>query len=114
MTVLTWGVVGIGALLVLVAAYWRLMERERVRRGADAIRFRFFRVWLPLFIGVAALGKLPRALSAPFPVVALSEVLSLAPVVIVVVMGRMAARKPGRVARTATAPDPAGNNGGSR
>ncbi|MER5436538.1 hypothetical protein [Streptomyces sp. NPDC002588] len=111
---LTWGIVGIGALCIVVAAYWRLVERERVSRGADAFRFRFFRVWLPLVIGVAALGRLPRALSAPFPVVALSEVLCLAPVVIVVGLGRVAARKPGPGARTATAPDPAGHNGDSR
>ena len=64
--VLTWGIVGIGALFIVAAAYWRLVEHERVRRGADAFRFRFLRVWLPLVIGVAALGKLPRAL-APHP-----------------------------------------------
>ncbi|WP_416986895.1 hypothetical protein [Streptomyces sp. T028] len=114
MAALTWGIVGIGALFIVAAAYWCLVEQEQVRRGADAFRFRFFRVWLPLGIGVAALGKLPRALSAPFPVVAVFEVLSLAPAVIVVGLGRVAARKPGPGARTKTAPDPAGDNGESR
>ena len=99
-TALTWGIVGLGALFIVAAAYWRLVEHERVRRGADAFRFRIFRVWLPLVIGVAALGRLPRALSAPFPIVALSEVLSLAPAVIVVGLGRVAARKPGQLAET--------------
>jgi hypothetical protein len=111
---LNWVIVGVGALFIVAAAYWRLVEQERVRRGADAFRFRFFRVWFPLVIGVAALGKLPRALSAPFPVVALSEVLGLAPVVIVVVLGRVAARTPGPGACTTTAPDRAGNSGESR
>ncbi|MEU1520215.1 hypothetical protein ABZ490_50325 [Streptomyces sp. NPDC005811] len=114
MAALTWGIVGIGALSLVAAAYWRLVEQERVRRGADVFRFRFFRVWLPLVMGVAALGKLPRALSAPFPIVALSDVLSLAPAVIVVGLGWVAARKPGPGARTTTAPDPAGNNAESR
>ncbi|MGW0872706.1 hypothetical protein ACWD3Z_19745 [Streptomyces sp. NPDC002740] len=113
MAALTWGIVGIGALFIVAAAYWRLVEKDQIRRGVDASRFRFFRVWLPLVIGVAALGKLPRALGAPFPVVALFEVLSLAPAVIVVGLGRRAARKPGQGARTTTAPDPAGNNGES-
>ncbi|MGW0798261.1 hypothetical protein [Streptomyces sp. NPDC002692] len=114
MAALTWGIVGIGALFIVAAMYGRFMEQERVRRGADAFRFRLFRVWLPLVFGVAALGKLPRALSAPFPIVALSEGLSLAPIVIIVVLGLMAGRKPRPGARTTTAPDPAGNSGKSR
>lgn len=105
---------GIGALFIVAAAYWRLVEQERVGRGADAFRFRFFRVWLPLIMGVAALGKLPRALSAPFPVVALCEVLSLALAVIVVGLGWVAARIPRPGVRTTTAPDPVGHNGESR
>ncbi|WP_328918687.1 hypothetical protein OHN99_15020 [Streptomyces jietaisiensis] len=113
MTALTWVIVGVGALFVLAAAYWRLTEREEIRRGADAFRFRFFRVWFPLVIGIAALGQVPQAMSAPFPVVALLEVLSLAPAVIVVVLGQAAAKRSGPGARTTTAPDGAGNNGES-
>jgi hypothetical protein len=110
-TALTWGIVGVGARFILAAAYGRLVEREQARRGAEAFRFRFFRVWIPLIIGVAALGRLPRALNASFPVVVLCEALSLAPAVIVVGLGRMAARKSGPGARTTAAPDRAGNNG---
>ncbi|MFJ2832869.1 hypothetical protein ACIPC1_35860 [Streptomyces sp. NPDC087263] len=106
---MTWGIVGMGALFVVAAAYWRLVEQEQVSRGADAFRFRCYRVWFPLIIGVAALGRLPRALNASFPVVVVSDVLSFAPVVIVVGLGSVAAaRKPGSGARTTTAPDRAG------
>jgi putative effector of murein hydrolase LrgA (UPF0299 family) len=131
---LTWGVVGMGALFVMAAAYCRLVEQEQVSRGADAFRYRCFRMWLPLVIGVAALGKLPRALSAPFPVVVVSDVLSLAPALIVVWLGSAAVRKAGSgdrsttdrsttdrtttdrttTHRTATAPDGAGNSGESQ
>ncbi|MFE9612971.1 hypothetical protein [Streptomyces sp. NPDC006012] len=113
-TAMTWGIVGLGALLIVAAAYARLVEQEQVHRGADALRFRVFRVWVPLVIGVAAFGKLPRALSAPFPVVVFCDVLSLAPAVFVGVLGLVAARQPRSKVRTTTPPEGEGNTGPSR
>jgi hypothetical protein len=101
-----WSVVAIGCALVLMSLGFRWRERTEVRKGKSPDQgMRFFRVWLPLLMGLGMIGaRLPSLLSAPHPVVMITDTLNGALAVTVLILVLRAAHRVSRM-RSPRTPD---------